>query len=115
MRLKWFDYTNEYADIIESWLDDETIKNTGCNNGWDNYINYWRSDAQTRWNENFFVKIVFDGEKPCSVISIGMDKCCEITVSEFIVAPEMRGKGLGTAVLAELLHNGKLLLEKQFF
>lgn len=34
----------------------------------------------------------------------------EITVSEFIVCPSMRGKGYGTAILAELLaHPGPLL------
>jgi GNAT superfamily N-acetyltransferase len=113
MRFKWLDYISDNTIIIDNWLDEDTIKYTRCDSGWDDYINYWMADDQTRWNENFFCKMVFDEDIPCSVITVCMDKCSKITILEFIVAPILRDKGIGTAVLSELLYHSYSILGKE--
>lgn len=105
MKYNWIDYTIEYATLVEQWMDEDAQKYTGCDEGWENYINYWKNDSGTQWGVNFWCKLICEKSIPFAVIAIGFYDN-RVTISEFIVAPEYRGKGYGTTALRELLSYG---------
>ena len=105
MNFGWKDYSARYASIVESWMDAEAKRFSGCDEGWEDYFNYWKNDKQTQLGINFWGKVVFMHSIPIAVISLALaDE--KIIVSEFIVAPSYRGRGFGTQILQELLSHG---------
>ena len=111
MQFTWIDYTKEYEETVESWMDDEAKRNTGCDDGWAEYLDYWMNEPGTRFGENFWCKMVYDGPVPVSVIAIAEEKG-EMIVSEVVVCTEKRRQGIGTAVLTELLYEHREILGK---
>jgi len=112
MKFKWTDYTVEYSRIIDSWLDSEAKRFTGCDDGWDDFFDYWCNHDDNIKGKNFWGKVVFEGSTPFAVIAIGMHDNDEFNISEYIVDPQKRGKGYGTAALRELLTNSTEIIGK---
>lgn len=110
MKYDWKDYSKDYRDAVESFLDDEAIQNTGCDDGFEAFYDYWIGDADTRLNENFWFKVISTDQKPIAIIAIAKSPQNEFTVSEFIVAPNERKVGHGKAILKELLSNSSTIL-----
>lgn len=106
MIYQWNDYTSADAPIAESFLDPAARRFTGCEEGWEDYCTYWLCDPDTRLGENFWVKLIHLEGKPVAVMALffGFDG---LLVSEYILAPAMRGQGHGSAILRELLAHGK--------
>ena len=114
MELLWKDYDPETMGYIEVWLDDTAVRSTGLDEGFRAFYEYWRSEEGFVPGENFWCKVLWDRGEPFAVIAL-----CEhegkVTVMELVVAPEKRGRGLGTKLLQELLRNEPipgLIIEK---
>ena len=110
LKYGWVDYSKDYREIVESFLDDEAIKSTGCDDGFEAFYTYWMSEEDTRLNENFWFKVISTDQKPIAIIAIAKSPQNEFTVSEFIIAPTERRKGHGKAILKELLSNSSTIL-----
>ncbi len=109
MIFRWEDYSSEYADLVDSWLDSEAIRYTGCEDGWEEYFNYWKNHSDTQMGINFWGKIVLLDTVPIAVISLGLSDC-NVIVSEFIVSPTYRSQGWGTKILKELIFCGQVII-----
>ena len=114
MELLWKDYDPETMGYIEVWLDDTAVRATGLDEGFRAFYEYWRSEDGFVPGENFWCKVLWDCGEPFAVIAL-----CEhegnVTVMELVLAPEKRGRGLGTKLLQELLRNEPipgLIIEK---
>ena len=109
MKYEWIDYSHEQKSLVDAWIDEEAEKFTGCDDGFDEYYKYWVDEPETKIGENFWAKIILEDRVPVGIISISFwDEV--FTISEFIICPYKRGKGIGTATLSELLINGKEIL-----
>ena len=109
MKYEWFDYSSEFKMLVDSWIDDEAARFTGCDDGFDEFYGYWINEPETKLGENFWAKIINENGTPVGVITIGLWEGV-FTISEFIVRPDKRGKGIGTTALSELIINGKEIL-----
>lgn len=112
MEFKWIDYTTEYSHVVDSWLDSEAQRFTGCDDGWDDFFDNWCNYENNKRGENFWGKVVFEDSAPFAVIALGMNDKGEYVISEYIVDPQKRGKGYGTAALRELLTNSSEIIGK---
>ncbi len=113
MTYQWIDYTSDYASIVETFLDDTARKLTGCDEGWQEYYDYLVKDPSICFDKNFWAKVISAEDRPIAVIAMGLYNRT-LTVSEFVVLPEVRGKGHGTAILRELLTCTQELLGVSF-
>lgn len=107
MNFIWQDYEAFDKAVIEAWLDFEARKMTGINDSFEELYRYWQSESAS--GKELWCKVVLQADLPVAVVLVG---CCEdeFTVSELIVAPNLRGKGLGTAVVSELIkHSAEIL------
>ena len=112
MRYKWVDYNKDYKNMVESWMDIGAVRFTGCDDGWDQFVEYWKNEQDTVLNENFFVKVILDGEVAVGVIAIFWEKdTCYI--QELLVSPDRRKLGVGSSALAELLEDGECIIGKK--
>ena len=109
MKYEWIDYSHEYKTIADAWLDDEAIRFTGCDDGFDEFYKYWLNEPETKLGENFWAKIFAEDGIPVGVVAIAMWEGV-FTVSEIIVCPDKRGCGAGSAALSALLAYGKSIL-----
>lgn len=115
MKYVWSDYSKDFAKVVDSFLDEEAVKNTGCDEGFDIYYQYWINEKETKLNENFWCKIVFENDTPIAVVSVGKSPENEFTISELIVSPAKRGQGNGTKILKELLNYSKDILGEEIY
>ena len=106
MTYQWYDYTRADAAVTESFLDPAARRFTGCEEGWESYCTYWLGDPDTRLGENFWVKLIHLAGEPVAVMALFLGDE-RLLVSEYILAPSMRGKGHGSAILRELLAHGE--------
>ena len=102
MRFIWTEYRREDAETVEKWMDSTARKNTGCEDGWAEYADACMREPETVMGENFWLMTVSEEGTPFAAIA------------ELVVAPEKRGRGSGTALLAELLENSGAILGKDF-
>ena len=109
MEYTWIDYSSIYKETVDSWLDEEANRFTGCDGGFDAYYQYWANEPETKLGENFWTKIIFANSEPVGVMAIALQDGI-FTVSEFIIRPDKRGKHIGSSVLAELLTCSKYIL-----
>ncbi len=105
----WCDYSEEYSSITDSWLDSQAKHFTGCDDGFQDYYDYWKKESGIELNVNFWVKIIKLYEKPVGIIALFFYDDV-LSVSEFIIAPQMRNKGIGTNVLKELLRDSQEII-----
>ena len=102
MEFTWTDYRAEDGALVDSWLDAAAVAMTGLDMGWDNYWNAVLADAVNFPGCKDVCKLVCENGVPVAVICFG---CHEgiATVSELLVSPQCRGKGVGTRILRELI------------
>ena len=112
MRYQWADYHRSYEETVESWLDQEAVKYTGCDDGWSGYFEYWVHEPGTALNENFFAKVILDHEEAIGIMAIFAEES-RYYIQEFIISPDNRRKGIGSEVLKELLENGECIVGKE--
>lgn len=112
MNFKWIDYTSEYAPIVDSWLDENAVKMTGIDSGWEKYWRDSLTDAENYPGCKEFCKIVIDNGIPFAVIKYGF-YCGEVTIAEIVVDAKQRGKGKGTSLITELLLNYNAFIDKK--
>lgn len=72
MRFKWIDYTSEYNDVVNSWIDEDAKRFTGCDKGFEEYYQYWINDPDTKVGENFWAKVILLDDAPIGIIAIGL-------------------------------------------
>ena len=106
MTYQWYDYTRSDAAVSESFLDPVARRFTGCEEGWEDYCSYWLREPETRLGENFWVKLIHLEGEPVAVMALFLGDE-RLLVSEYILAPSMRGQGHGSAILRELLAHGE--------
>lgn len=109
MKYTWKDYTSEQMQTVESWLDTEALKYTGCDEGFDAFYEYWKNSDETTLGADFWCKVISDDAKPFGVIALSLYNGV-LTVMEYIIAPVMRGKGYGTTALREFLVNSEQII-----
>ncbi len=111
MIFAWIDYTEKDLRLIDEWLDEEAQVFTGMDDGFGAYYDYWVSEEDTRLGENFWVKVFCRDGVPAGLAVVSFWDGV-FTVSEFLVAPALRRKGVGSAALQELLERGQSILGK---
>ncbi len=109
MKYDWIDYTSSYKNVVDSWIDEDAKRFTGCDEGFDEYYQYWANDTETKLGENFWAKIIIVDNDPVGIIAIGLWDSV-FTISEFIIRPDRRGEGLGSSALAQLLAQSKNII-----
>lgn len=102
MIYQWTDYSPDYTSVIETFLDVTARNFTGCDEGWQEYYDSLLKEPSICFGKNFWTKVISLDECPIAIIAVGLDNG-NLTISEFIVSPEMRKKGHGAAILRELL------------
>ena len=106
---KCMDYSEEYALLVKSWLDDEAVKNTGLDQGWDAYYEYCEKDLSPLVNGEVYVKIACEDNDPFGVFCL-----CNVdgtySISEVFISPEKRGRGYGSEALRDMLLHSKEIL-----
>ena len=94
------EFLNNFFEVVSQNYNDD---------GFDEYYKYWVEEPETKLGENFWAKIINENATPVGVITIGLWEGV-FTISEFIIRPDKRGKGIGTTALSELIVNGKEIL-----
>ncbi len=107
MQFNWKPYRDVDASLVDSWIDDDAISQTGLEDGWKSFYDYWMRESPGEGKDCCF--LISQDDLPFAVMYLAITGG-EITISEYIVAPDKRGKGYGTAVLIELLENRAHLL-----
>ncbi len=107
--LQWVDYEDQHAQIVDSWLDRDTVSMTGLDIGWSAYWQAVQNDALNFPGCKDYCKLVYVGVAPCAVISFGVYQKV-LTISEIIVDPRFRGKGIGTRMLLQLVEMARNLV-----
>ena len=109
MKYDWIDYTSAYKELVDSWMDEDAKRFTGCDEGFDEYYQEMLNDPETKLGGNYWAKIIIADTEPIGIIAIGLwDRV--FTISEFIIRPDRRGNGLGSSVLAELLAQSRNII-----
>lgn len=109
MKFTWDDYSATYKDVVETWLDGDAKRFTGCDDGFEEYYTYWVNEPDTKLGENFWAKIILQEKLPVGVLVLARWENI-FTVSEYIISPDYRGNGIGSSALVELLTESKMIL-----
>lgn len=112
MKYTWIDYNSAYEKMVNSWLDEDAMRFTGCDEGFEEYYQYWVSDANTKIGENFWAKIIVNDAEPIGIVTLGLWESV-FTISEFIIRPDRHGKQFGSSALAELIIRSKDIIGTQ--
>ena len=103
VRYRFLKYTPEHTAIAESFFDEEARRMTGCDDGWEDYYSYYMSEESVeKLEEDFWCRLVYLDGQPLGILAFGIHEGT-LTVSEFVISPEMRGKGHGNAILTDFL------------
>ena len=113
MTFAWRDYTEADAPMADGWLDEEAIRHTGLDDGFDDCYRYWKEQPEIHMGENLWGKLFSVGDTPVGVCLLGMENGV-LTVSELLIDPVKRGNGYGSAALKELLEKSGDILDKRF-
>lgn len=108
MRFDWKDYAADTMPFVEDWLDDYAVRMTGLDDGWGSFHEYWITEGGMTPGKDYWCKVVYDQATPFAVIAFSLyDET--YTIMELLVKPEIRGNGIGTSVLHELILCGNLI------
>ncbi len=108
MRFRWRNYDSSDAGLVDSWLDGDAVRQTGLDDGWQSFYDYWMAQSRAGEGKDRCF-LLWQGNMPFAVMYL----CVlggEMILSELVVAPGMRGRGYGTAVIMELLENAVMLV-----
>ncbi len=111
MNFNWRDYDPQTDLFVESWLDSDGAYFTGCDEGWRSFYEYWLNEPDFNLGEDYWCKIAYSGDAPCGIIALSKYQG-KVTVMEILVSPELRGKGIGTKMLAEMLEYSVKIIGK---
>lgn len=108
MNFVWQDYNPETMRFVENWLDESAVKSTGLDEGFRAFYEYWANEDGFVVGGNFWCKVVGENDMPFGIIAFSQyeDK---ITIMEIVIAPEYRGRGLGTKLLKELFDRKEII------
>ena len=89
-----------HTALIHAWLDGEARRNTGIQSGenWNADIAYWEKESP-----DTFHAFLIGNPTPVASVYCFTD-ADKLHIGEILVAPENRGKGIGTAILKYLLY-----------
>lgn len=104
----WCDYDPVTMGYVENWLDESAVKSTGLDEGFRAFYEYWAKEEGFSVGENFWCKVVFENDTPLSVIAFCQHEQ-KIIIMEIVVAAELRGQGIGTRLLRELLESDEII------
>ena len=108
MDFQWQDYDPHTMGYVEDWLDESAVRSTGLEDGFRDFYEYWAQEEGYQAGANFWAKVVFDHHVPFGVIACSMHEG-KMTIMEVFLAPEKRRKGMGAALLKELLNGDTVL------
>jgi len=108
MSFIWCDYNPDTTDFIENWLDNSAVESTGLDEGFRAFYEYWVKEDGFVVGENFWCKIISENDTPVAVIAFCLHEHT-ILIMEIVVAPQERGRGVGTQLLKELLGNKEMI------
>ena len=109
MTFLWRDYNEKDRETVEGWLDAEAVRMTGMDEGFHSDYAYWSEQPEMVCGVNFWAKVFSVGDQPAGVMLLAEEEKA-LSVMEVLVDPALRGKGLGSAALRELLAEGKTVL-----
>ena len=109
MKFDWKNYFPNTMPFVEEWLDDHAVRMTGMEDGWRAFHEYWITDGEMMLGKDYWCKVVYDDKTPFAVIALSLHDG-SFHIMELLVKPEMRGNGLGTALLCELLSDGETII-----
>lgn len=109
MNFAWCDYNPETMGFVEDWIDEVAVKMTGMEDGFRQEYEYWSNEDYNVVGDNYWCKVIFENLNPFAVIEFSLHEGC-FTIMEIIVEPEMRGQGMGSKILKELIENAKIII-----
>lgn len=109
MRYIWKDYSPVTMAFVENWLDKNAVHMTGIDDGWRAFHEYWITDGGLNPSVNYWCKVVYDGKTPFAILAVSLSEET-LHMMELLVKPEMRGKGLGSALIRELFSDGERII-----
>lgn len=114
MRYHWIDYSCAYRDRVDSWLDVDAKRFTGCDEGFGAFYDYWVNDSETKLGENFWAKIILAGVDPIGVVAFGVWDGI-FTIMEFLIRPDRRDRQYGSSALFELLTQSENIFGRKIY
>ena len=104
MNYEWSEYDPSMASLVDSWLDEEALRATRLDDGFDDFYQYWKKETDPARGEYFCCKLVLEDQRPFAAVAFSWFQRT-VTVMEIVVDPALRGQGKGTAVVRELVAN----------
>lgn len=91
---------DKHTDLIHAWLDADARRNTGIDTGanWNEDISYWQKESPDTFHAYLIVN-----PTPVAAVYCFIEPE-KLHIGELLVAPEHRGKGIGTSILKYLLY-----------
>ena len=108
MDFVWKDYASTTMEFVESWLDAETVRLTGLEDGFRDFYDYWAAEDGYCVGKNYWCKVAYEADTPVGIIAFALHEG-NMSIMEILVAPEKRGQGSGTKMLAELHSRPEIL------
>ena len=93
---------------IEDWLDESAVQFTGLDSGFRSFYEYWANEDGFDIGENFWCKVICEQGTPLAVVAFCQHEQT-ILIMEIVVAPQLRGRGIGTKLLKELLKRPEVI------
>ena len=107
MNYIWRDYNPNTMGSIEAWLDEGAVKNTGLDDGFRDFYEYWANEDGFVVGENFWCKVAFENGEPFAVIAFCRHEQ-KTNIMEVVIVPEKRSQGKGSKLLKEFLENAEI-------
>ena len=108
MDFVWRDYQPDAMAYVEQWLDASAVGAPGLDEGFRNFYEYWKGEEGFSLGENFWCKVVSEGNQPFAVVALCQHEG-KTLIMELVVAPEKRGQGKGTKLLKALLDGEEII------
>jgi len=128
VELNWLDYNDQFASEINGWLlHEETNKFLEIDDWHTAYLYVTKGDdfyylngkdgekCYYKLNDDYYCKLVFEKDKLIAVMSIYLNPVNKtIHINPIIVAPDLQGKGYGTAVVKDFIVNVNNILKNNY-
>ena len=109
MTYRYIDYTPADEELVDSWIDNDAEYYNGLEDGFGVYYRCWENEPHTIFGENFWIKIVCRADEPIGVVVLCLSQDT-IDFAQIFLAPAERGKGIGTAVVQDVLKHDKEII-----